>query len=135
MLRRAAVRSLQRLAFYDQTVEEYASQEVHHLTVGDVMQRAQPGRKAMIANARYVHEQLPIRLANTIRKLQTLPFIVGVNPYVNNVYQMYWDAFQAVRKFPPIATSVQADEFSDLLMYLLEKNKDQVGVLAKGIAE
>lgn len=28
------------------------------------------------------------------RRLQTLPFIVGVNPYVNDVYHMYWDAFR-----------------------------------------
>eukprot|EP00668_Euglena_longa_P001213 GGOE01001438.1.p1 GENE.GGOE01001438.1~~GGOE01001438.1.p1 ORF type:complete len:377 (-),score=118.05 GGOE01001438.1:152-1282(-) len=135
MMRRTARRLLQRLAFYDQTVEKYASQEAHHLTVGNVMEQASRGRKGMVANAQYVHQQLPIRLANTIRKLQTLPFIVGVNPHVNTVYHMYWDAFQVVRKFPAITNHRQADDFTDLLLYLLEKNKSQLVVLAKGIAE
>jgi len=135
-MRRTVRRCLQRVAFYDQTVEEYASQEMHHLTVGNVLQQAAaPRRDRTISSAQYVHQQLPIRLATSIRRLQTLPFIVGVNPYVNDVYHMYWDAFQAVRKVPPIATRSQADDFTELLVYLLTKNRDQVQVIAKGISE
>ena len=51
-----------RLAFYDKTVEEYASQQPHRLTVGDVLAQAAPGTMLEpIPSAQYVHSQLPIR--------------------------------------------------------------------------
>mmetsp|Transcript_32491 Transcript_32491/g.58301 ORF Transcript_32491/g.58301 Transcript_32491/m.58301 type:complete len:374 (-) Transcript_32491:25-1146(-) len=134
MLKRTLAHGIRRLSFYDKTVEQYAFQEPHHLTVGDLIAKGSCPQDP-IESAQYVHAQLPIRLAQTIRTIQSLPFIVGVNPYVNDVYYMYWDAFQVIHKFPPITRRSHAEEFSELLFYLLAKNKGQVKILAKGISE
>ena len=93
MLKRTLAHGIRRLSFYDKTVEQYAFQEPHHLTVGDLIAKGSCVQDP-IESAQYVRTQLPIRLAQTIRTIQSLPFIVGVNPYVNDVYYMYWDAFQ-----------------------------------------
>jgi hypothetical protein len=35
--------------------------------------------------ARFLREELPVRFAHRIREFQSLPFIVGCNPYIKSV--------------------------------------------------
>jgi len=55
-------------------------------------------------SANYVREEMPVRLAHRINAFQQLPFVVGSNKSINQVYELYWEAFEAFRKVTEITT-------------------------------
>ena len=77
---------------------------------------------SLLASAQLVHSQVPIRLARIIRSLQSLPFIMGVNPYINDVYHIYWDAFQAGARNPSPLLSMEnaMDAKRHILVYAFQ---------------
>lgn len=65
---------------------------------------------------------------------RSLPFIVGRNPYIAQVYNLYESSFQTLSAFPPIKTIEDNDEFTRTLDQLVEDHSDNVPVLAKGVS-
>ncbi len=35
-------------------------------------------------------QEIPIRIARTVKNFQALPFIVGENPHINRIYTSFW---------------------------------------------
>ncbi|KAI8853730.1 branched-chain alpha-ketoacid dehydrogenase [Chytridium lagenaria] len=79
-----------------------------------------------LESARFLHQELPKRLARRVRALQKLPFIVGVNPYIKKVYQLYYDSFEILRSIPEPVDEVSQAEFSDTLSDLVGSHQDVI---------
>ncbi|KAJ3187260.1 hypothetical protein HK101_009411 [Irineochytrium annulatum] len=88
-----------------------------------------------LESARFLHHELPKRLARRVRALQKLPFIVGVNPYIKSVYTLYTDSFETLANMPqPVDDQSQAD-FAKTLSDLVASHQDVIPQLAKGFLE
>lgn len=105
--------------------------------------------EAIIASAEATREELPHRLARRVDKLQTplqdqadmirqvlahrsLPFIVGSNPYIAQIYQLYESSFATLSNFPPIQSLEDNDRFTAILDELVADHANNVPVLARG---
>ncbi|KAF9174054.1 hypothetical protein BGX21_001302 [Mortierella sp. AD011] len=89
----------------------------------------------LLKSANYVRTELPVRLAHRIRDFQNLPFIVGTNPHIELVYDLYWQAFEKLSKVPEIKTLEENDAFCDLIKALLNDHLVVIPQLALGIME
>ena len=86
-------------------------------------------------SAQYLQVELPIRIAHRIRDIRNLPFIVGCNPSILSVHELYIRAFHILHDFPEILTNADEDKYSSVLRELLEDHEDVIGTLASGFKE
>ncbi|XP_064651709.1 branched-chain alpha-ketoacid dehydrogenase kinase-like [Lineus longissimus] len=94
-----------------------------------------PDGTHILRSAQYLHKELPVRIAHRVAGFRGLPFIVGCNPTVLSVHEMYIKAFNRLYEFPPVYDADQEKEYSQLLRDLLETHKDVVTLLAEGFKE
>ncbi|NXU28803.1 BCKD dehydrogenase, partial [Thalassarche chlororhynchos] len=86
-------------------------------------------------SARYLQQELPVRIAHRIKGFRSLPFIIGCNPTILHVHELYIRAFQKLSEFPPIQARGDEARYCALLRQLLEDHKDVVTLLAEGLRE
>jgi len=89
----------------------------------------------IIMGAQYLHKELPVRIAHRVAAFRELPFIVGCNPSILQVHELYIRAFHKLNEFPAIETIEQEAEFCKLLRALLDDHRDVVTLLAEGFKE
>ncbi|KAF8930704.1 hypothetical protein BGZ47_000439 [Haplosporangium gracile] len=89
----------------------------------------------LLKSANYVRTELPIRLAHRIRDFQNLPFIVGTNPHIELVYDLYWQAFEKIAKISEIKTLEENDAFCEMIKGILNDHLVVIPQLALGIME
>ncbi|PKC14642.1 alpha-ketoacid dehydrogenase kinase [Rhizophagus irregularis] len=123
--------------FYNNRVlEKYAYQSVNTVTLRQLIVFGRNITKdRLIKSANYVRSELPIRLAHRIRDFQSLPFIIGTNPHIAMVYELYWLAFEKLRKIPLIKDMDENDEFCNTLKGLLKEHLVVIPQLSMGISE
>ncbi|KJE96262.1 kinase [Capsaspora owczarzaki ATCC 30864] len=125
-------------SFYDTSVDFYASQPVTRMTMKTLFEfgqnlKSDESRKLLFA--KYLQNELPIRLAHRIRDFQKLPFIVGCNPHIQSVYSLYLRSFDSLRQWPPIETMEQERAFTEMLTRLVDDHLNVVVELGKGCVE
>ncbi|XP_051632208.1 3-methyl-2-oxobutanoate dehydrogenase [lipoamide] kinase, mitochondrial [Manacus candei] len=96
--------------------------------------RSQDGSH-ILNSARYLQQELPVRIAHRIQGFRNLPFIIGCNPTILHVHELYIRAFQKLSDFPPIQGQSDESRYCSLLRQLLEDHKDVVTLLAEGFRE
>ncbi|NWU73771.1 BCKD dehydrogenase, partial [Pterocles burchelli] len=96
--------------------------------------RSQDGSH-ILKSARYLQQELPVRIAHRIKGFRSLPFIIGCNPTILHVHELYIRAFQKLSDFPPIQARGEEARYCALLRQLLEDHKDVVTLLAEGLRE
>ncbi|XP_064593751.1 branched-chain alpha-ketoacid dehydrogenase kinase isoform X2 [Zonotrichia leucophrys gambelii] len=96
--------------------------------------RSQDGSH-ILKSARYLQQELPVRIAHRIQGFRNLPFIIGCNPTILHVHELYIRAFQKLSDFPPIQSHSDESQYCALLRQLLEDHKDVVTLLAEGLRE
>jgi len=83
----------------------------------------------------YVRTEIPVRLAHRIKEFQNLPLIVGLNPHIQEVYSLYWNGFNVLKKVAEIKNLKQNKEFCILLESLLKRHQYVIPKLALGMSE
>ncbi|KAG8543291.1 hypothetical protein GDO81_025015 [Engystomops pustulosus] len=96
--------------------------------------RSQDGSH-ILKSARYLHKELPVRIAHRIKGFRSLPFIIGCNPTILHVHELYIRAFQKLSDFPAITDHEVESQYCKLLRQLLDDHKDVVTQLAEGLRE
>ncbi|KAB0394827.1 hypothetical protein E2I00_008061, partial [Balaenoptera physalus] len=86
-------------------------------------------------SARYLQQELPVRIAHRIKGFRSLPFIIGCNPTILHVHELYIRAFQKLTDFPPIKDQADDAQYCQLVRQLLDDHKDVVTLLAEGLRE
>ncbi|KAG0199361.1 hypothetical protein BGX33_011709 [Mortierella sp. NVP41] len=122
--------------YQNRILDPYASQAVNPITLRQLVffgRNMLPDK--LLKSANYVRTELPIRLAHRIRDFQNLPFIVGTNPHIERVYDLYWQAFEQLRTVPEIKTLKENDRFCELIKDLLNDHLVVIPQLALGIME
>lgn len=105
------------------------------LTPSAIMYSRSADGTDLIQSAKYLQRELPIRIAHRIAGIRNLPFIVGCNPSILAVHELYIRAFHILNDFPPIETREDEEKYSQVLRQLLEDHKHVVSHLARGFKE
>ncbi|KAI9277369.1 branched-chain alpha-ketoacid dehydrogenase [Sporodiniella umbellata] len=121
-------------AFYDDKITMFASKPVKPVTLKQLVRFGQPplSTQSLEACTDYARTELPVRLARRVRAFQSLPFIVGTNPYIKDIYTLYYDSFETLVKY----TSSDDDEaFIETLKDFVCRHSDNIPTLARGFLE
>ncbi|KAK2601921.1 putative protein kinase [Conoideocrella luteorostrata] len=86
-------------------------------------------------SANYVRTELPARIAHRLRDMQKLPYVVVTNPHLNEVYDLYYNAFDQFRKMKEIKTLEDNDKLCDIISHNLKGHLTVIPKLAMGILE
>ncbi|KAJ2784170.1 hypothetical protein H4R18_001297 [Coemansia javaensis] len=146
----ASVRRLQRPAaahpwcrlstktHYDETmVYEFASQKIKPVSLGQLLkyQRLPLSAENILDSVSYSQAELPVRLAKRVISFHRLPFIVGTNPHIAQVYNHYYEAFDRLHAFAPIADLDAEWEFTRTLERQTQLLADVIPKIAQGFLE
>ena len=93
------------------------------------------GTQNHLGVAQYVYQELPIRLAKRIKAIQLLPFIVGINPHIRSIYNLYHSSFKSILSLPEPIDQKSQDILATMLEQLTESHVNVIPILAKGFAE
>ncbi|EJU05310.1 alpha-ketoacid dehydrogenase kinase N-terminal domain-containing protein [Dacryopinax primogenitus] len=74
-------------------------------------------------------------MAARIRALESLPYIVGVNPFISRLYTIYRESLDALLREKEVTTLEENDEFVRRLQGLVESHANDIPIMAKGFQE
>lgn len=122
--------------YQNRILEKYSSKDVTPVTLKQLTIFGRSfGIEKLLRSANYVREELPVRLAHRIRCFQQLPFVVGANPNIEKVYNLYWDAFEQFRTYPQITTEEENTKFCEMVKRNLDNHKVVIPKIVIGVYE
>jgi hypothetical protein len=122
--------------YMNKTLDSYIAQSPTPLNLRQLMfYERHCNTERLLKSANYIRTELPIRIAHRIREFQKLPYILGTNPHIEGVYELYWQAFERIRKIPSIETREENEKFCEILQESLDAHLVVIPQLAKGINE
>lgn len=89
----------------------------------------------LLSSANYVRLELPTRIAHRLRNMQTLPYSALTNEHIKTVYELYYSAFDRLRKVDEIKSLQDNDSFCELIKTSLREHLSVIPSLAKGVIE
>ena len=75
------------------------------------------------------------RLAHRLRDMQTLPYVVVTNPHMSHVYELYYKAFETLRRTKEIKTVDDNDKYCAVVSETLREHLSVIPRLAMGVLE
>lgn len=85
--------------------------------------------------ASLVHSLRDLRLAHRIRDMQTLPYVVVTNPHISQVYELYYKAFESLRRVREIKTLEDNEKFCKKISQTLQEHLTVIPKLSMGVIE
>lgn len=67
--------------------------------------------------------------------MQTLPFVVVTNSHMSHVYELYYKAFETMRRVREIRSVEENDEYCKLISKTLQEHLTVIPSLAMGVLE
>lgn len=67
--------------------------------------------------------------------MQTLPYVAVTNSHISHVFELYWKAFEMLRRVPEIKTVDDNDRFCALINQTLQEHLTVIPRLAMGVLE
>merc|ERR1719290_116966 len=114
-------------SYYNQTtIDQAAARPSVRLTPATIMYSSLQldSRQTALRSAQYLHHELPVRIAHRVAGFRSLPFIIGCNPSILAVHELYIRAFHILNDFPEILTLEDVSKYSSILRALMEDHKD-----------
>ncbi|KAL4065432.1 branched-chain alpha-ketoacid dehydrogenase [Scleroderma citrinum] len=119
-----------------QLLASYAAHPPYPITLSSLVAFGQPlTTESLLRSVSYVLSEIPRRLARRARALETLPFIVGTNPYVAKTLKAYRTSFQFLATYPSVTTLEENAKFTAELSHLVESHRNDIPTMAKGFQE
>ncbi|XP_049270986.1 3-methyl-2-oxobutanoate dehydrogenase [lipoamide] kinase, mitochondrial isoform X2 [Rhipicephalus sanguineus] len=90
-------------SFYNQSaIDVAAAKPSVRLTPTTILYSGKsPDGSHLLRSAQYLHKELPVRIAHRIAGFRNLPFIVGCNPTILAVHELYTQTFYLLTEIPP----------------------------------
>ncbi|KAG2492325.1 hypothetical protein HYH03_009276 [Edaphochlamys debaryana] len=93
----------------------------------------QPLDRQMLLSARFLHAEIPIRLAHRLMDLNALPRALSDEPHVRRVKGWYAESFADFRAVPAIKDREDAIRFTAMLRNAFRRHNNVVPAIAKGV--
>lgn len=88
--------------------------------------------ESILSSVQYALSEIPRRLATRVRSLESLPFIVGTNPYVAKTLNAYRESFQLLATYPHVGSLDENAKFVSMLAELVRRHANDIPTMAKG---
>ncbi|MDK2971882.1 MAG: pyruvate dehydrogenase kinase 2/3/4 [Candidatus Sumerlaeota bacterium] len=85
--------------------------------------------------AKFLHCEIPVRLAHMARNLESLPFGLSETPSVRRIRQLYIDSFKHMIDFPHPLTESDEVAFTNLIDTMKNRHANVVPTMARGLRE
>lgn len=122
--------------YYQSAIDKTAEKQSVRLSPDTMLYSGRSSDEShILRSAQYLHRELPVRIAHRIAGFRGLPFIVGCNPTMITVHEMYIRAFHLLAEFPSIDDAETEARYSRLLEQLLDDHKEVVTLLAEAFKE
>ncbi|KAJ7490044.1 atypical/PDHK/BCKDK protein kinase [Mycena galericulata] len=119
-----------------QILQRYALSPPRPLDLASLLSFGRPVTPtSVLSSVSYALAEIPRRLAMRVRSLESLPFIVGTNPYVANTLNAYRDSLQLLATYPAVTTLDQNKLFTEQLEDLVQRHANDIPTMAKGFQE
>lgn len=76
-----------------------------------------------------------ISISHRLRDMQTLPFVVVANPHLSRTYELYYEAFETLRRVREIKSLESNDQFCKIVKQTLHEHLTVIPSLAMGFLE
>lgn len=117
-------------------LDEWVAKEARPISIRQLMVFGRfLSEPRLIRSANYVRTELPRRLAHRIRDIQTLPYVVVTNPYMSQVFELYYKAFETLRRVQEIKNLEGNKFFCETIRETLDEHLEVIPKLAMGILE
>ncbi|TFK55029.1 alpha-ketoacid dehydrogenase kinase [Heliocybe sulcata] len=114
-------------------LEKHSQRPPTPLTLSTLLSLGRPPTpESVLTSVSYVQAEIPRRLAQRVKSLQALPFIVGTNPYVARVLEAHRNSFLWLATQPPVRTLEENGEFISQLETLVQSHANDIPTLARG---
>lgn len=67
--------------------------------------------------------------------MQTLPYVVVTNPHMSQVYELYYKAFENLRRVREVKTLDDNDKLCKVITTMLQEHLTVIPTLAMGVLE
>src|SRR5436305_13141239 len=98
-------------------------------------QNCRLGQSLMLLTVLSPGSDITPRLAHRLRDMQTLPYGVVTNPHISHVYELYYKAFETLRRVKEIKTLEDNEQFCAILSQTLQEHLSVIPKLSVGVLE
>ncbi|KAH9946386.1 26S proteasome subunit P45 [Epithele typhae] len=117
-------------------IDKHTKNPPNPLTLSKLLSFAQPVSPESVLNSvKYVFTEIPRMLAMRARSLETLPFIVGMNPFIARTLEAHRSSFEFLITHPPVTTLEENMQFIEHLANLVQTHANDIPAMAKGFQE
>lgn len=111
----------------------YAQHTPRPLTLGTLLATGRPlTPESVLTSVSYAQAEIPRRMATRIRSLESLPFIVGTNPYIARILNGFRKSFLWSATYPQVKNLEENAIFTAQLEALVQDHADDLLTMAKG---
>ena len=116
-------------------LNEYADRSPRPVPLSTLFAFGSPlSDRSLLASAEYTLSELPRRLYHRVRAFESLPYIVGTNPFISKILHGYRTSFQALAAYPSVKTLEDNRLFIDELALIVQSHANDIATMAKGYA-
>jgi 26S proteasome regulatory subunit T1 len=114
-------------------LQDYAQQPPHPVRLSTLLAFASPlTSDSVLASAHYTLSELPKRLVQRVRAFESLPYLVGTNPFIYKILHGYRNSFQALAARTPVASLDENRTFIEELTLIVKSHSNDIATMAKG---
>jgi hypothetical protein len=81
---------------------------------------------------RHLLGEAHVAQALRVKAHESLPYIVGTNPFIARIYELYSRSFRQLAAFPPVRSIEDNARLADQLAEIVREHTDNIPVLAQG---
>ena len=114
-------------------MKKFVSRSPRPLTLSKLLSFGRPlTYESILSSASYALSEIPRRLTRRIRALESLPFIVGTNPYVARTLEVHRESFEWLATYSEVRNLEENANFATHLEHLVQCHANDIPTMAKG---
>lgn len=114
-------------------LEKLSKHPARPVTLSTLLSLGQPlSSQSVLTSVEYVLSEVPRLFGQRVRALESLPFIVGMNPFIAKILVAHRKAFQLLATYPPVKSLEDNARFTEQLETLVQDHANDIPVMAKG---
>jgi pyruvate dehydrogenase kinase 2/3/4 len=118
------------------SILEYSKKATKPVSLQELFRTTKSREPAQrLRNAQYLHEELPVRLAQRIEELKTLPFGLDKRSTIVETRLLYEDSFNKILESPMPTTMPLDDQFTAILLASYRNHNTVIQNMAIGVLE
>eukprot|EP00754_Rhynchopus_humris_P038706 Rhum_TRINITY_DN2131_c0_g1::Rhum_TRINITY_DN2131_c0_g1_i1::g.6095::m.6095/K00905/BCKDK; [3-methyl-2-oxobutanoate dehydrogenase (acetyl-transferring)] kinase len=124
--------------FYDPRIANYAARRAEPLPLATFKEWYDTGRlteENVVNSARYLHKELPLRIAKTLVSFERLPLLVLKQHGMLKAFRSYFAAFEAMLEVQGPQDLASAEEYDRLVDRLVKDTADLLTALSEGLQQ